>query len=153
LLHRLLVLDDDAVSLPLWQLLEPLPPRSGPDQRREHAARNVAWLAGLVPVSLDAQHYVRPDLPDECAYLLRTSFLGSMPWQVPAHRWLRWSLSADASFAYRIWAAFLGRLDPGAGARFVLKDPFHAAYADEIEAACPGALLVRTHRDPVEVLP
>jgi hypothetical protein len=153
LLHRLLALADDAAALPLWQLIEPLPPRRGPDLRREHAARNVAWLSGLVPVSIDAQHYVRPDLPDECAYLLRASFMGSMPWQVPARRWLRWSLAADALPAYRVWAALLARLDPGPGARLVLKDPFHAAYAPEIEAVCPGAVLVCTHRDPVEVLP
>ncbi|HVE82277.1 MAG TPA: sulfotransferase [Myxococcales bacterium] len=152
LLHRLLALADDGAGLPLWQLLEPLPPGRGPDLRYDHATRNLKWLAGLVPVSLDAQHYVRPDLADECGHLLRTAFLGAMPWQAPAHGWLEWSMKADAGPAYRVWAALLARLQP-AGKRLVLKDPLHTAYLDEVRAACPDALVVQTHRDPLEVAP
>jgi hypothetical protein len=152
LLHRLLELADDAAGVPLWQLIEPLPPSRGPDLRRALVARGVGRLAQLVPVSLDAQHYVRPDLSDECSHLLRTSFLGSMPWQVPAHGWLEWSLRQDCRPAYRAWAAFLSRLEPP-GKRLVLKDPFHAANLDALIAACPDALVVQTHRDPVEVVP
>lgn len=152
LLHRLLALADDAAGLPLWQLLEPIPPRRGPDERRAHAERNIAWLGGLVPVSLDAQHYVRPDLADECAHLLRTAFVGSMPWQAPAYGWLDWTLGADVGPAYRVWAALLARLEPD-GARLVLKDPFHAGWLDALLAACPDAMVVQTHRDPVEVVP
>jgi hypothetical protein len=152
LLHRLLALADDAAGIPLWQLLEPIPPRDGPDLRREHALRNLEWAARLAPVSLDAQHLMRPDLPDECGHLLRASFRGSMQWQVPAYSWLRWSLDADAGPAYRAWAAFLSVLEP-ADQRLVLKDPFHAANLDALLAACPGARVVQTHRDPVEVVP
>ncbi len=151
-LHRLLALADDVAGLPLWQLLEPLPPASGADLRREHATRNLVWLNGLVSVSLDAQHYVRPDLPDECGHLLRTSFFGAMPWQAPALSWLAWSLRADARPAYRVWGAYLAHLEPE-GARLVLKDPFHAAHLEEIELVCPDALIVQIHRDPVEVAP
>jgi hypothetical protein len=152
LLHRLLALADDAAGIPLWQLLEPVPPRHGPDLRREHAQRNLEWLGRLVPVSLDAQHLVRPDLPDECGHLLRASFMGAMPWQVPAYGWLRWSLRADAGPAYRVWAAFLAVLEPP-DRRLVLKDPFHAANLPALLAACPEARVVQTHRDPVEVVP
>jgi thioester reductase-like protein len=152
LLHRLLALADDAAGIPLWQLLEPIPPQHGPDLRREHAERNLEWLGRLVPVSLDAQHLVRPELPDECGHLLRVSFMGAMPWQVPAHGWLRWSLRADPGPAYRVWAAFLAVLEPE-GRRLVLKDPFHAGNLAALLAACPEARVVQTHRDPVEVVP
>jgi hypothetical protein len=152
LLHRLLALADDAAGIPLWQLLEPVPPKDGPDRRRDHAVRNLEWLGRLVPVSLDAQHLVRPDLPDECSHLLRASFMGSMPWQVPAYRWLQWSLHADPGPAYRVWAALLAMLEPE-GQRLVLKDPFHAANLAALWACCPGARVVQTHRDPVEVVP
>lgn len=152
LLHRLLALADDAAGLPLWQLLEPLPPSGGPDLRRAHAERNLRWLAELAPASLDAQHLVRPDLPDECAHLLRVSFRGSMPWQAPAYGWLRWSLRADPGPPYRVWAAFLAHLEPD-GRRLVLKDPFHAAHIEAIRAACPGARFVQLHRNPAELVP
>jgi hypothetical protein len=152
LLHRLLALADDAAGLPLWQLLEPFPPASGRDHRRDHAIRNITWLNALVSTSLDAQHYVRPDLPDECGHLLRTSFRGGMPWQAPATGWLAWSLRTSAAPAYRVWAACLAALEPE-GSRLVLKDPFHMHHLDDLLAACPGAQIVQTHRDPLEVVP
>jgi hypothetical protein len=152
LLHRLLALADEAAGIPLWQLIEPLAPSRGPDQRRENATRNLAWLRALAPASLDAQHYLRPDLPDECGHLLRTAFLGPMPWQVPAYGWLEWAMRADARPAYRVWAALLSGLEPE-GRRLVLKDPFHAAWLEEVLAVCPDALVVQTHRDPVEIVP
>ena len=152
LLHRLLCLADDAAGLPLWQLLEPIAPNQGVDRRREYAERNLAWLGQLVPVSLDAQHLVRPDLPDECGHLLRASFMGSMPWQVPATSWLRWSLQTDRKPAYRIWAAFAALLEPP-NRRLVLKDPFHMGNFDALLAACPRARIVQIHRDPVQSVP
>jgi hypothetical protein len=75
-----------------------------------------------------------------------------MPWQAPATGWLEWSLRADASPAYRVWAALLGQLEP-VGKRLVLKDPVHMAHLDDILAVCPGARFVQTHRDPLEVVP
>jgi hypothetical protein len=152
LLHRLLALADDAAGIPLWQLLEPIPPKDGPDRRRDHAVRNLEWLGRLVPVSLDAQHLVRPDLPDECGHLLRASFMGSMPWQVPAYGWLQWSLRVDPGPAYRVWAAFLAVLEPE-GRRLVLKDPFHAGNLAALLACCPDACVAQTHRDPLELVP
>lgn len=151
-LHRLLALADDAAGLPFWQLVEPMPPPRGPDRRRALADTSLRRLARMVPLSLDAQHVVRTDAADECGHLLRSAFVGAMPWQVPAYGWLDWSLSADTAPGYRVWAAYLSRLEPE-GRRLVLKDPFHAGNLAELLAACPDAMVVQTHRDPVEVLP
>ncbi|HVE82278.1 MAG TPA: sulfotransferase [Myxococcales bacterium] len=152
LLHRLLELADDAAGIPLWQLIDPMPPHRGPDRRRLLVERSVSRLGRVVPTSLDAQHYVRPDLADECGHLMRSSFAGSMPWQAPAFGWLEWSLRQDALPAYRAWAAYLSALEPE-GKRLVLKDPFHAARLEEIHAVCPDAMVAQTHRDPLEIVP
>jgi hypothetical protein len=152
LLHRLLEQADGAAGIPFWQLADPMPPPRGPDRRRRKAELSLSRLRRMVPLSLDAQHVVRPDLSDECGHLLRCSFVGSMPWQIPAFGWLEWSLQQDLGPAYRQWAAFLHHLEPP-GRRLVLKDPFHAGCLAALLAACPGATLVQTHRDPLEVVP
>jgi hypothetical protein len=132
--------------------VEPLPPKRGPDLRYAAAATNLRRLGALVPVSLDAQHVVRPDVADECGHLLRTAFVGGMPWQVPVTGWMEWSMQEDRGHAYRVWAAYLSQLEPP-DRRLVLKDPYHAANLAEIHAVCPDAMVVQTHRDPVEVVP
>jgi hypothetical protein len=152
LLHRLLEQANGAAGIPFWQLADPMPPSRGLDRRRQQAETSLARLQRIVPLDLDAQHLVRPQLSDECGHLLRCSFLGSMPWQIPAFRWLEWALAQDSRPAYRQWAAFLHHLEP-AGKRLVLKDPFHAANLEELLEVCPAATLVQTHRDPLEVVP
>jgi hypothetical protein len=151
LLHRLLELADDAAGLPFWQLVDPMPGR-GPDRRRALAETSLGRLQRVVPLSLDAQHLVRADLADECGHLLRTAYLGPMPWQLPVHGWLDWSMRQDSTPAYRVWAAYLAQLEPP-GKRLVLKDPFHAAHLLPLLTVCPDAAIVQTHRDPVQVLP
>ena len=152
LLHRLLELAEGASGVPFWKLVDPMPPTRGPDRRRAGADTSLSRLRRIAPLDFDVQHYVRTDLADECGHLLRTSFVGSMLWQVPAISWLRWSLQQDTRDAYKRWAAFLHHLEPPA-TRLVLKDPFHAANLSEVLEACPGATLVQTHRDPLQVVP
>ena len=152
LLHRLLELADGATGIPMWQLADPMPPPRGLDRRRREAQINVSRLRRIVTVDIDSQHLVRPELSDECGHLLRNSFLGSMPWQIPAFGWLEWSLELDPRPAYRQWAAFLHHLEPR-DSRLVLKDPFHLANLVPLLEVCPEATIVQTHRDPLEVVP
>lgn len=151
LLHRLLCELDDARPLPFWELQEPLP-GPGPDRRLQVSRRRIAMLGRLVPVSLDAQHLIRPELPDECAHLFKLSFTSALYWQAPLYGWLDWWLSTDMGPAYRDWRALLSVLDVP-GQRLTLKDPFHARHLPELFAVAPEALVVRLHRDPVEILP
>ena len=121
-LHRLLALADDAAALPLWRLLEPFPPEAGPDQRYEHASLNKAWIQRLGSDSLDAQHYVHPDLPDECAHLLRCAFMGSMLWQVPAYSCWSGPAARTPRQPTACGRPLLATLEPE-DRRLVLKDP------------------------------
>ncbi len=151
-LHRLLANLDDARPLLLWELLEPIP-GPGPDQRLATAQRDLARLRRWVPASMDAQHLVRPELPDECAYLMRAAIAGPTFYTGPqgAH-YLELSFKRDMLPVYRDWRALLSLLDVP-GKRLVLKDPHHSANLPELFTVLPDALVVRTHRNPVEVIP
>lgn len=151
LLHRLLALADDARPLPLWELMEPLP-GPGPDRRRAESDAKLRRLQAFVPLSLDAQHFIRADLPDEDGHLFKPSFVSSLQYQAPALSWLDHMLRDDLEVAYRNWRALLATLE-APGRRLVLKDPFHARRLPRIFALVPEAMVVRTHRDPVQVVP
>lgn len=150
-LHRLLAHATDARGIPLWQLMDPLP-GPGPDRRIAEAEARLARLKSLVPTSIDAQHLMRADLPDECGHLFKPTFLSSLYWLVPATGYLDWYPRQDFRPAYREYRDLLALLaDPSK--RLVLKDPFHAMNLPALFAAVPDAMVVQTHRAPSEILP
>ncbi|MEZ4453133.1 MAG: sulfotransferase [Nannocystaceae bacterium] len=151
LLHRLLALADDARPLLLWELMEPIA-GPGPDRRRARAEQKLRRLQQIVPLSLDAQHFIRADLPDEDGHLLKPSLASSLLYQAPALSWLERVLADDLEVAYHNWRALLVHLE-APERRFVLKDPFHARKVPLILRLVPEAMIVRTHRDPAEVVP
>lgn len=150
-LHRLLAEAGDARSLPLWELMEPLP-GPGPDRRLATARARMERLSALSGDVLDAQHFIRAELPDECGHLFKCTFFSSIYWQAPLHRYLDWYLRADPGPAYHDYRSLLGVLDRP-GRRLVLKDPFHARHLSSLFEVLPEANVVVTHRDPVEVVP
>lgn len=150
-LHRLLAEPDDTRSLPLWELMEPLP-GPGPDHRLETTRTRLERLSSLAPDDLDPQHLIRAELPDECGHLFKHTFFSSIFWQAPLYRYLEWYLRADPGPAYRDYRAALAVLDRP-GRRLVLKDPFHARHLPSLLEVLPAANVVMIHRDPVEVVP
>ncbi|MCA9660154.1 MAG: sulfotransferase [Myxococcales bacterium] len=150
-LHRLLAEREDARPLPLWELMEPIP-GPGPDRRLAEAEARMRRLAALSTANLDAQHLMRAELPDECGHLFKCTMYSSIFWQAPLYSYLEWYLGADTRAPYRDYRALLGLLDRP-GRRLVLKDPFHARHLSSLFAVLPEALVVQTHRDPLEVLP
>lgn len=150
-LHRMLAERSDARPLPLWELREPIP-GPGRDRRRERARVRDQRLAAILPDGVDAQHLMRAELPDECGHLLKVTFWSALFWQVPVYRYLEWYLAHDSRQPYREYAALLEAL-ARPGRRFVLKDPFHAANLPSLFTVMPEAMVVHTHRDPLEVVP
>ncbi|MEN0066687.1 MAG: sulfotransferase [Myxococcota bacterium] len=152
MLHRLLAALPGLRGLPLWELVEPLPPK-GEDRRLAQArkrTRRMQWLSGN---RLDAQHLMRPELPDECGHLFRPAFLSPAYAVAPAHSYLTSYYNHDARPAYREYRTYLGILSNEDPRRLVLKDPFHALFLDALFEAMPYAMVVQTHRRPQEVLP
>lgn len=150
-LHRMLAQRSDARPLPLWELREPIP-APGPDQRWARAQARDRRLATLLPEGVDAQHLMRADLPDECGHLFKVALWSSLFWQVPVYRYLEWYLEADPTLAYREYRALLDALAIP-GRRLVLKDPFHAWQLPSLFRVIPDAMVVQTHRDPLELVP
>lgn len=151
-LHRLLAEAAQTRALPLWELADPIRPSSGPDRRLEKARRRNALMRKFPAFDMDAIHHVRPELPDECSHLFKGSFRSAIQWQVPAYEWLDWHMTVPAWDAYRDWRDWLALLEV-AGLRYVLKDPYHVRHLRELFAVVPDAMVVRTHRDPLETLP
>lgn len=150
-LHRLLAAAEDARPLALFELLDPFPPK-GPDRRRADTDARIRGVLQVAPLSLDAQHYMRADLPDECGHLMLQSMRAMLFHQVPAHRYIKWLSAAEHATVYRDHAVLLALLeDPDR--RLVLKDPYHFGHLGDLFAAMPNAHVVQTHRDPVDTVP
>lgn len=153
-LHRLLALDPDHRALPMWRLQRPFPLPHQPDRRRRETDRVLAWYRRLAP-ELDVKHSVRSDSPEECIWLLNSTFVSHGLWvTAPVYSYLEWLEGCDRRPAYREYARILALLQGEAPQRrLLLKAPSHAGSLSELLEVWPRALVIQTHRDPVEVLP
>lgn len=101
-----------------------------------------------------AIHYENPHIPMECVALtvldLVTPQFSTLAW-APTYR--RFMLSHDARETYhwhRRAVRFLQARTPGR--RWVLKAPMHSLYTAALIEAYPDAVLLQTHREPVNVV-
>ena len=123
------------------------------DRRVWNAATNLWWFRRLSP-GADAVYPMRARTPHECVAihsftLLSEEFVSSC--RVPAYEaFLR---SADLVPAYRWERRFLQHLQQNQRAtRWVLKAPDHVYGLDALFAVFPDAVVIQTHRDPLQVL-
>lgn len=154
-LHRLLAEGDNARSLAQWELIQPIAPDRGPDVRRVRAWLTFHAFRRAAPPALDAMHFMRPSLPDECQLLFRLDMRAPMLWLgFAALSYADWLFQEDmgpSCALYRRLLQYFQAQNPDA--RLVLKNPDHALHADALMAALPEALFVQTHRDPLATLP
>jgi hypothetical protein len=127
-------------------------PGTGADQRREMSFREVSRFKRAAP-DIDAKHHVDPDEPEEDFFLFDSSLWSFSFWVVaPVYGYLEWYLQQDPLPGYRIYREHLQFLqDESPGKRLTLKAPVHTAYVDTLLETIPNAMIVQTHRDPVEV--
>ena len=79
------------------------------------------------------------------------SFIFPTQYRVPSYA--RWLLDeADMSSAYRWHRTFLQHLQSGVAGQWLLKSPAHLWHLDALLAEYPDALIVQTHRDPLNVI-
>lgn len=158
LLQHLLAQDPASRMLLQWEASSPFPPpRSSTyrsDPRIAATDRAMARLDRLAP-DARALHPVGAELPTECVTLLANSFASL---EVPTIHWipsyLDWFLDADLRPHYRYLRTQLQVLQADCpGARWVLKSPAHLFALDALLDALPDAVVVQTHRDPLEVIP
>jgi len=139
-----------------WEATTPTPPpRAGDvdDPRIAASERGMKLLDYLAP-DARALHPVAPDLPTECVTLFSNSFasleLATINF-VPSY--LRFCLGTAMGPHYDYFRRQLLTLqwhDPRE--RWLLKSPAHLFWLGELLDALPGAQIVQTHRDPLDVL-
>jgi hypothetical protein len=163
MLQRLLA-SDPRHHGPLWwevRFPAPLPGTrwDAPDPRIAIAEAEVAGILAADPEQASI-HPWDAQAPDEEIMLLEHSFLSHVPeafTNVPSYR--AWIDQQDWTPAYRTLRRFLQFLQwqkRKRGAlreRWVLKTPGHLGYLDTLLRVFPGALVVQTHRDPLQTIP
>jgi hypothetical protein len=153
-LHRLLSAAHAAEPVPLWRHLFPTPRRL-PTARLEAELLFFPWRRASHCYDLDAVHLVRPGLPDECNFGMRLGMRSMIFWgTAPTYGYLRWLLEQDLREAYQLYRrVLLLHQARTPGKRLTLKCPHHLAWLPALREAFPEALIVQTHRDPVEAVP
>jgi hypothetical protein len=161
LLYSLLARDPQARPLMFWESLRPSPEGrtlwTGKDRRLVVARRIVRLMNRTAPGLADV-HPLAFDAPEECTWLMANTLTSggfSLFGRIPGYdAWLSERKDADWAGAYRFYEAQLRLLQwQAAGGHWVLKSPVHLPALGALLEVFPDACVVRTHRDPVDVVP
>jgi len=157
-LHKLLAMDPQFQCAEHWLTYfpQPRPPRQewpgNPDFRT--AKRNLDSLIEIAPEML-ADHGMAADQPEETLFLLAQSFhtnLFPSTYHVPEYD--AWYQSTSDRFSYEHAAnnlRLIGAHDPER--TWLLKNPTDAFSLRDVLDVFPDAMIVQTHRDPVQAVP
>ena len=156
-LHELLTQDPAHRAPRVWEVMFPVsagkPDRGWSDSRIRKAAMCLWWFRRLAPRA-DAVYPMRARTPHECVAihsytLLSEEFVSSC--RIPSYEtFLR---MADLSPAYAWEKRFLEHLQYNRPVkRWLLKSPDHSYGMEALFSVFPDALVVQTHRNPLEVL-
>lgn len=163
MMHRLLAADPSVYAVRWWECRAPSP-YPGSDWRREDpripdAYAEIDAILEAAP-ALATIHPWDAEGPDEEIMLLEHAFLSGVPdafCNVPSYR--RFVIESDMRDGY----AYLKRMiqflqwqkkEAGHPAeRWVLKAPFHVGRIPQLIETFPDAMIVQTHRDPIETTP
>jgi Sulfotransferase family len=156
-LHELLAADPALRAPRVWEVMFPVtanePDRGWRDRRVWSAATSLWWFRRLSR-GADAVYPMRARTPHECVAihsycLMSEEFVSSC--SVPAYEaFLR---SSDWVPVYQWERRFLQHLQQNQRARrWVLKAPDHVYALEALFSVFPDAMVVQTHRDPLQVL-
>jgi hypothetical protein len=156
-LHELLALDPDHRVPRVWEVMFPLPAPDGRRRRLEPRVRRTAaclwWFRRLAPEA-DAVYPMRAWTPHECVAiqsytLLSEEFISTC--RIPAYE--AFLHAADLRPVYAWEKRFLQHLNSGCSAkRWVLKSPDHVQGLEALFSVFPDALIIQSHRNPLEVV-
>lgn len=151
-LHRMLAADPTHQAIPKWRLIKPFPPTNGrPDNRYQAVVQTEKMLEKLQP-TLISKHQTSADVPEECMLLQTMSFDSMFFYAVaPVFSYLDWFISAEHFTMYEEYATVLHWYQAQDARRLVMKSPSHMSELPALISAIPNALIVQTHRDPVQV--
>jgi len=163
MMHRLLSADPKVYAVRWWECRAPSP-YPGSDWRRDDprlrdAHAEIEAILEAAP-ELATIHPWDAEGPDEEIMLLEHAFLSGVPdafCNVPSYR--RFVMESDLRDGYAYTKRMLQFLqwqknEAGHPAeRWILKAPFHLGRIPQIVEFFPDAMIVQTHRDPIETSP
>ena len=153
-----LLAQDPALRPPLtWEVDHPWPlPRPetyATDPRIAETQATIEMSEQIVP-GLLAFHPMGALVGQECVRITAGQFCSmifSVQYRLPSYyRWLLYD--ADHRPAYRYHRIFLQHLQSGVSGQWLLKSPAHLWHLDALVEEYPDALIVQTHRDPLNVI-
>jgi hypothetical protein len=158
ILHDLLA-QDPSNRVPLtWEVDRPSPPPEtasyDTDPRIEEVDAQLSAIELLIP-GFKAVHSMGARLAQECVRITGSDFrslIFATQYRIPSYN--RWLLDeADMAPAYRWHRQMLQLLQwRHPGGRWVLKSPAHQWCLGALLAEYPDAVLVQTHRDPLQII-
>jgi len=161
MLHRLLATAPGMTAIKWWETQNYAPfkgeTRGQPVERRKMAVMIQEAMLKAVP-ELTAIHPFSIDGPDEEVIIMDQYFIGTMAgasMYVPSYS--KWLTTADQRPAYRDLRTILKFLqwqdESRRGKRWVLKTPSHLTAPEALLEVFSEALLITTHRDPLQTIP
>lgn len=153
-----LLAQDPELRVPLtWEVDAPCPP---PRLETYHDDPRIAEVQAAIDMSEQivpgflAFHPMSALLGQECVRIFSgqfTSMIFTVQYRLPTY--YRWLLhKADHRPAYQFHRMFLQHLQSGVPGQWLLKSPAHLWQLDTLLAEYPDALIVQTHRDPLNVI-
>lgn len=157
-LHKLLAMDSQFQGAEHWLCAapQPRPPRElwaqNPDFERARAS--LAAMIEIAPEMLD-DHGMAVDGVEESLNILAHGFQSNMyPSQYAIPRYDAWYKAADDTASYRYFADVLRLIGADApGRTWLIKNPTDTFSLREVLAVFPDAMVVQTHRDPLQAVP
>jgi hypothetical protein len=154
-LHELLAQDPANRAPRVWEVMFPVPlARSGRHDPRIRMASTRLWWFRRLAKRPDSVYPMRAVTPHECVAihsytLLSQEFISTA--RIPAYETLL--RSSDLTPVYAWQKRFLQYLQHGSPEkRWVLKAPDHVYCLKELFSVFPDAVVIQTHRNPLEVL-
>jgi hypothetical protein len=156
-LHRLMSVDPQFQGLEHWlcRAPQPRPPRE--KWQEISAYRKAVGLANNMmegAPEMKSDHMMSADEVEESIFLLPQLFVDNTfpsQWNVPTYD--RWFLEQDKAPSYARLAKnlqLIGMNDPDR--RWLLKNPSDLVAMDAVLSVFPDAMIVQTHRDPVQAI-
>ncbi|CAM2746438.1 sulfotransferase family protein [Mycobacterium intermedium] len=157
ILYDLLAQDPDLRAPLTWEVDNPCPvPRPETyhdDPRIAQTQASIEMSEQIIPGFLKF-HPMGALVGQECVRITAgefTSMIFSVQYRLPSYyRWLLYQ--ADHAGAYRYHRVFLQHLQSGVPGQWLLKSPAHLWQLDALLTEYPDALIVQTHRDPLNVI-
>ena len=153
-LHELLSQDHENRSPKVWEVMFPLPAPGPRRDMRVYRAGMRLWLFRRLARRADEVYPVRAETPHECvaihSFTLQSEeFVTTC--RVPSYEHYLRRTGLRAAYAWQ--KRFLQHLQSRLPAkRWVLKSPDHLYGLEELFSVFPDAVVIQTHRDPIDVL-